>query len=420
VELGGESSHCPVNIKENKMDNPVTCFNYAGGRTKTACKFLKYIPNSINNLYDLFAGPFGIGYKIHDRVKGKIVISDIDYDVINAHIAIRDNPEILIAYLEIHKENDSEAYFKSLKLGKNPIYRASVFIYKCKRSWFGLNWNFYNRVSTNPIFDKENIHLCSQVLRNATIIQRDFEKAERYIKSGDLVMLDAPFCDSARNFHFTRKDTVRLRDFAMRLHKKGAKLFIVLETTEFNRGLFSPTIFNIATIKITNLTRNDKDSRYELVITNYKTKETPRMDTQTAENRLGTLRSILRENNLTQFEEGYYYRVVEVLESEANGTEPPEPFDVRLRRFNSSNKNGRKKTARRNGRRKTAGGCVASPPPKDLRSFVVEGLKEMGISKFVEKYGVSTTCVYKIKKGKNIAGYAVNKYRKKFGLEILE
>lgn len=400
------------------MGSPVTCFSYAGGRTKAACKFLKYFPDSINNLYDLFAGPFGIGYKIYDRVKGKIVISDIDYDVINAHIAIRDHPNILIQYLKIHELNDSEAYFKSLKPGKNPIYQASVFIYKCKRSWFGLNAKYYNRTTTNSIFNKENIYLCSEVLRNITIIQRDFKKAERYIKKGDLVVLDAPFHDSAQipNHNFTRKDTVRLRDFAIRQHKKGAKLFIVLEATEFNRWLFSPTIFNIATIKIKNLPSSEKDYRHELVITNYKTKETNMLDSQTAESRLSALRSMLRENNLSSFEKGYYHRVVEELESNVNGTEPPQPFD--LRRFDGSGDNGRKKTASKNGRRKKgAGGTKSVAPPKDIRDFVVKGLKVMGISKFSTKYDISTTCTYKIGKNEPIAKYVIERYREKFGLK---
>jgi site-specific DNA-adenine methylase len=78
----------------------------------------------------------------------------------------------------------------------------------------------------------------------------DFENVEVEIRKGDFIYLDPPYHPTSdasftkyTKENFTEADQVRLRDFVVRLHKKGAFVMLSNSKTKFITDLYASDRF---------------------------------------------------------------------------------------------------------------------------------------------------------------------------------
>jgi DNA adenine methylase len=221
---------------ENDFVKTQPFLRWAGGK-KWLLKYLpKYLPEKINNYYEPFLGGGSIYFNLNDKLN-RAYLSDVNEELINTYIAIRDDVESVIKELKRYK-NTKDFYYKIRALRFDELSRSAArFIYLNKTSFNGIyrvnkngiyNVPYGNRVNADFV-NEEGLRCASTSLKNATLLCRDFEITCRKAKEGDLVFIDPPYTVAHENNGFisynqklfTLQDQVRLAEAVQRLGDRG-------------------------------------------------------------------------------------------------------------------------------------------------------------------------------------------------------
>ncbi len=222
-----------------------TFLKWAGGKRKLLEQIDIHLPIEIKNYFEPFLGAGSVFFYIKQKYNPKkCTISDINKDLINTFIAVRDRPLELIKYVEkLKSENNKEFYLKVRYLfNQNKITgikRCATFIYLNKTCFNGLyrvnkagEFNVpYGKYNNPEIINKENILLASELLQGVNILCGDYNIIRSKVNENDFVYLD-PCYDpltktSFANYtpdRFSEKDNDKLANFIYDLKNKGAKI----------------------------------------------------------------------------------------------------------------------------------------------------------------------------------------------------
>ena len=259
---------------------------WAGGKRQLLRKIEEKMPEIFNDYYEPFVGG---GTVFFELITSRSTLNDINQELMNAYIQVRDNPDYLIAELERHTTQHSEEYyyemrkvFNDRKLRKLSLsyIDAGLMIYLNKTGWNGMYrenkkglFNIPSGKKENPlIFTRENIYECSSKLKNVTILNGDFYAAVKDAKKDDFVFIDSPYDNTFTNYQkdgFTKEDHIRVADMFKELDAKGVKCLLTNSDTEFIRDLYKG--YNMVVVKVRRMINSDSTNRkgVELIITNY-------------------------------------------------------------------------------------------------------------------------------------------------------
>lgn len=244
-------------MTKNKLAQPF--LKWAGGKRQLLPEIRKYIPKKINTYYEPFLGAGAVLFDIQPK---KAVINDINTELINTYIAIRDHVDELINDLKKHKNEkeyfyairdlDRKEEFKKLSL----VERASRIIYLNKTCFNGL-FRVNSQGHFNVPFGKyKNPQIVNEIVLRAvhnylnsndiTILNVDFEKAVEKAKKGDFIYFDPPYDPVSDTSSFTgyslygfdKDDQIRLRDLFVELDKRGCKVLLSNSATDFIKDLY--------------------------------------------------------------------------------------------------------------------------------------------------------------------------------------
>lgn len=195
-----------------------------------------YLPKNFENYHECFLGGGSVFFSLN--VSGRCFLYDINQELIETYIEIRDNVESLIGVLKRLK-NTEEEFYRIRK--SNPIKshtRAARFIYLNKCSFNGIYrvnskglYNVpYGRRKNIDLVNEDYLREVSKTLKNVTLKCIDFEKSLTYIKKNDLVFLDPPYTIAHENNGFIMynqklfawEDQERLRGFIQKIIEKEA------------------------------------------------------------------------------------------------------------------------------------------------------------------------------------------------------
>lgn len=165
---------------------------------------------SVRNYYEPFLGGGSVFLGI--RVKGKAFLSDLNAELIETYIGVRDEPARVAKALATHKNELAHYYKVRDELPADPTQRAARFIYLNHTSFNGIyrvslagryNVPFGNRESPNyPT--QEHLEAVSERLQGVSLTAMDFEKAIATSGRGDLVFLDPPYTVAHDNNGFIK------------------------------------------------------------------------------------------------------------------------------------------------------------------------------------------------------------------------
>lgn len=218
---------------------PVTepFIRWAGGKTW----LIKYISRiieqlEINHYHERFLGGAAIFFALEHTKKA--YLSDINQELIDTYIAVRDFPnEVVEAFLK--HENSKENYYRiRAEIPLTAVDKAARFIYLNQTSYNGLyRVNLQGRYNVpygfrkiNIEYEAEKIIAASQKLKNSNINCADFIAQKYKIQKNDLVFLDPPYTVSHNDNGFIKynrnlfslQDQYRLSEFINFVKKKGA------------------------------------------------------------------------------------------------------------------------------------------------------------------------------------------------------
>ncbi len=149
-------------------------------------------------------------------------LNDIDKDVVNVYIHIRDYPEQLVNALsgEIATKERHD-FYKNQFLPKNDLERAIRLYYLNRTSYSGIMnmrncyWGYGEKYSMRPENWGRNILRTSGKLQQVKITSLDFEKVLDNIDDGAFLFVDPPYFnadqDKFYSHSFSKDDHIRLQ-----------------------------------------------------------------------------------------------------------------------------------------------------------------------------------------------------------------
>jgi len=234
---------------------------WAGGKGQLIDEIEKFYPfdKKINKYAEPFIGGGAVLFDILNKFElEKIYISDVNKELVNCYVAIKENVHELIKKLKkledeflVRGKEDRKIYyyekrekFNKLKLENNneKINRAALTIFLNRTCFNGLYrvnkkglFNVPMGDYKNPkICDEENLINVSNKLRNVEVIYGDYRKSYDFIDENTFVYFDPPYrplnqtssFTSYTEYTFEDKEQIELSEYFKLLNKKGAKLLL--------------------------------------------------------------------------------------------------------------------------------------------------------------------------------------------------
>ncbi|MBA5249933.1 MAG: DNA adenine methylase [Gammaproteobacteria bacterium] len=283
----------------NNQSQAKPFLKWAGGKRGLIEQLFKRFPDDFNNYHEPFLGGGAVFFELYSRgmLQGKqAYLSDINSELINAYNVVKNNPNKLIAELEIYKKNhNKEFYYDTRALDRSEgfktlseLKRATRFIYLNKTCFNGLyrvnSSGYFNTPIgsyENPnIADKEVILDASEALQNAIISNQTFDKTTKNSKKGDFVYFDPPYYPLTKTAAFTAYNENTFLDEKQKelsvVYSKldGLKCRVAQSNsdTEFINSLYKKYEVHIIVMANRNINSNtNKRQRVkELIIRSYK------------------------------------------------------------------------------------------------------------------------------------------------------
>jgi DNA adenine methylase len=270
---------------------PKPFLKWAGGKTQLADALLARTPPAFSSYHEPFVGSGALFFRLYRE--GKIrhaVLSDINPELIDTYLAIRDQPEAVINLL---KEFPYEESFYYQLRDRDPwalslTERAARMIYLNKTGYNGLyrvnrqgRFNVpFGRYKSPRYADPDNLLAVSHALQGVEIYCAPFESVLTRAQAGDWVYFDPPYMPISETSHFTAyyadgfalEDQTRLRDACLRLTEMGVYVMVSNSDSPTIRDLYGRPCFAVDTV-FANRAINSKSARRgkiaELVIVNY-------------------------------------------------------------------------------------------------------------------------------------------------------
>lgn len=252
-----------MTLKEAK---PV--LKWAGGKAKLIPIFEEKYPKElidgkINTYIEPFIGGGAVLFSMLSKYKfDRVVINDINSELILTYKVIKESPEELIniihkyqnKYNELEELEEKQLFYYEIRdkfnevkgklnydiIDDKTIEHAAHMIFINKSCFNGLyrenkkggfNVPFGKKEKLN-CYDRENIMAVSEVLKNAIILNGDFEQIIKYVDENTFIYMDPPYrpLNATSSFNdyskepFNDETQRRLAKFYDELNKKGAKI----------------------------------------------------------------------------------------------------------------------------------------------------------------------------------------------------
>ncbi len=236
--------------------------NWAGGKGQLLKEIERYYPfdKGMIKYAEPFVGGGAVLFDILSRYTLKeIYISDINKELINTYIMIRNNVFEVInllkkyqsEYIPMEMEERKEYYlskrerFNDLKLNGNEdsnTEKAALMIFlnkTCFNGLFRVNkkglFNVPMGAYKNPLIcDEKNLYAVSEKLKNVKIVCADYTKSADFIDDKTFVYFDPPYRPITETASFTAYTEnlfddnmqIELAEFVNAMSKKGAKVVV--------------------------------------------------------------------------------------------------------------------------------------------------------------------------------------------------
>ena len=234
---------------KNKSVAPV--LKWVGGKRQILDEIKRYIPKTFETYYEPFLGGGAVLFELQPK---KASVNDINSELMNVYLVIRDNVEDLIESLKRHskaykKDKKAKEYFYKIReLDRDrdiydkltPVEKASRVIFLNKTCYNGLfRVNRAGQFNTpfgyykNPnIVNAKTLKAVSDYFNSADIgfSCDDFETALEDATEGDFVYLDPPYDPVSDTASFTgydrggfdRHEQIRLSQVCYKANEKAS------------------------------------------------------------------------------------------------------------------------------------------------------------------------------------------------------
>ncbi|HEV8285202.1 MAG TPA: Dam family site-specific DNA-(adenine-N6)-methyltransferase [Chitinophagaceae bacterium] len=216
---------------------------WAGGKRWLISKADRLLPdlNKVNRYFEPFLGGGSMFFHLQPQTA---YLSDVNADLINSYLVIRDNCYELYKILRKYHKLHSEDFYYQIRSSnpRTPLQRAARFIYLNRTCWNGLyrvnkkgKFNVPIGSKKNVILDDDKFEQLSAILKSAHLEACDFEVTIDKAAKDDFVFIDPPytvkhnlngFIKYNENI-FSWQDQVRLKNSISRAVNRGAYVLVM-------------------------------------------------------------------------------------------------------------------------------------------------------------------------------------------------
>lgn len=269
---------------------------WAGGKGRLLPQLEPLFPVQFNSYFEPFVGGGAVFFSLSPT--GKAQINDINSDLINAYLHLKNNLEAVIKALRgIEKEYKSlteeerQVYYYERRKEFNTEHlslRKTVLLIFLNRTCFNGLYRENSRGEFNVPFGKhknpnicneQNLSAISRALKTTTITSTSYRDAVMAAKKGDFVYLDPPYhplttTSSFTSYHedgFSAKDQEELRDLFVELDKRGCYVMLSNSTAPLITELYKDfRQEKVLASRAINAKSAGRGKINELVVLNYK------------------------------------------------------------------------------------------------------------------------------------------------------
>jgi DNA adenine methylase len=262
---------------------PRSFLRWAGSKRRLLPELSGFWRPAYRRYVEPFAGSSCLFFELQPQAA---ILSDKNAELMEVYEVLRDRPRRLHELLTLLPRNESTYY----SLRRQPpgqlsrIHRAVRFMYLNRFCFNGLyrtnrlgQFNVpYAPTGTGEVPSLEQLLVCAELLRNATLRAWDFGTTLRYVVKGDFVYIDPPFAVSTRRVFveygpklFTRDDLGRLARHLVSIHNRGATFLLSYADCREAREIFRG--WAVRRIRVKRNIGGFADVRrnaYELLVTN--------------------------------------------------------------------------------------------------------------------------------------------------------
>jgi DNA adenine methylase len=213
---------------------------WAGSKRKLLPRLLENLPEHYDRYVEPFAGSACLFFAVQPP---QAVLGDINEELINTYVEVRDRVEKIIQRLE--RMSCGEKDFYQMR-ARDPDSlsspdRAARFIYLNRFCFNGLyrtnlqgRFNVpYGGKKSGQIPPADFLRKCAAALRGVTLMASSFEETLGVVRQGDFVYLDPPYCIRARrvfneysNASFGSDQLAALRGHLERIDQMGVPFLV--------------------------------------------------------------------------------------------------------------------------------------------------------------------------------------------------
>ena len=229
-------------IRSGKSNSP---FRYAGGKFYARKLILQHIPES-----EVYCEPFAGGASIFfaKSPSERSILNDLDKDVINTFIQIRDNVDGLIELLDgIPATKELHGYYKNEYLPSNDLERAFRWFYLNRTSYSGIMkkencyFGYNDKYSMRPENWPRHLRTVSDRLQGVELVSKDFAEVIDELPDGSFLFVDPPYYNADQkkfySCNFELKDHIRLKECLER-NKDRVRFLITYDNSSEVRELY--------------------------------------------------------------------------------------------------------------------------------------------------------------------------------------
>ena len=235
---------------------------WVGGKGQLIETFEKLLPRELAEVEAFtYIEPFiGGGAMLfymlqHFNNIGRVIINDLNPDLVKAYKTVKANPETLIQYLSqiereylnIREEEKRKEYYLSVRKRFNEgemsdVDNTALLMFLNRTCFNGLyrvnskgEFNVpFGKYANPTICDAETIYADSELLQKVDIINGDFEQTELYVTECTFIYFDPPYrpLDATSSFNsyakevFNDDEQIRLKEFFDRLSARKCRMML--------------------------------------------------------------------------------------------------------------------------------------------------------------------------------------------------
>jgi DNA adenine methylase len=258
---------------------------WAGGKGRLLKQLLPLLPEQYGRYFEPFLGGGAVFFALRPQTAQ---LSDVNEDLINVWVSVRDRVDALIEDLGRHRHE--KAYYYAVRARDPrllaPVARASRMLFLNRTCFNGLyrvnrrgHFNVPFGSYTNPdLCPEDKLRAASEALRGASIRSVGYAAAVVDAQAGDFVYFDPPYDPISRTANFTSytagsfgdQDQRDLADTFAALDARGVKCMLSNSDTPFIRELYRH--WRIETVMAPRAISRNAEGRQavsEVVVRNY-------------------------------------------------------------------------------------------------------------------------------------------------------